>query len=31
MVRESLDRNKQSKLVDQFLAELDQAGKNRKV
>jgi len=31
MVKESLDRNKQSKLVDQFLAELDQAGKNRKV
>ncbi len=31
MVRESLDRNKQSKLVDQFLAELDQAGKDRKV
>lgn len=31
MVRESLDRNKQSKLVDQFLAELDQAGRDRKV
>ena len=31
MVKESLDRNKQSKLVDQFLAELDQAGKARKV
>jgi F-type H+-transporting ATPase subunit b len=30
MVRETLDRNKQSKLVDQFLAELDQAGKARK-
>ena len=30
MVRESLDRNKQSKLVDQFLVELDQAGQERK-
>ena len=31
MVRESLDRNKQSKLVDQFIADLDQAGQDRKV
>ena len=31
MVKESLDRNKQSKLVDQFLAELDQAGREKKV
>ncbi|TPW11350.1 MAG: F-type H+-transporting ATPase subunit b [bacterium] len=31
MVRESLDRSRQSKLVDQFLSELDQAGKDKKV
>jgi F0F1-type ATP synthase membrane subunit b/b' len=30
MVRESLDRNRQSKLVDQFIADLDQAGQDRK-
>ncbi|MDZ4804898.1 MAG: F0F1 ATP synthase subunit B [Candidatus Eisenbacteria bacterium] len=31
MVRETLDRDRQSKLVDQFLGELDQAGRDRKV
>ena len=31
MVKESLDRGKQTRLVDQFLAELDQAAAQKKV